>query len=381
MTVDLLAEDRYSPVVDAFRETLHEVDRSGAALSVWVNGEPVIEARGGTADAHTGQAWQRDTLAVTFSCTKGLAAIAIGRLLQSGALASLDMPLAEIWPEFGAHGKHRVSVGDALAHRAGVSAPRTDVSLAQLLDVDEFARIIADQEPLWVPGSSHQYHAVTIGAISGQIVARLTDRSLGEYFADEIAGPLHADAWIGLPSDRERDVAHIIQAQPADPPSPSTSDSKWLERAITLGGALPLDLLGPGPGFNDRELHAAEIGGAGGVASASALAKIWSATVASTDGVRLLEDDTVRSLARSRSEGTPFFDNGPPPYQAWGAGVMIPSGWDPYLSPASFGHDGAGGQIAFADLDARVGFAYVTNRAGDMARGISVVDALRESLA
>ncbi len=380
VTVDVLAEDRFSTVVDAFRRTLHETDRSGAALSVWVDGRPVVDAHGGTADERTGRPWQRNTLAVTFSCTKGLASIAIGQLLQSGALASLEMPLADIWPEFGAHGKDRVSVGDALAHRAGVSAPRTDISLAQLIDGDEFARIIAAQEPLWNPATSHQYHAVTVGAISQQIVARLTGRSLGDYFAAEVAEPLRADAWIGLPPTREQDVAHIIQAQPSEPPAPRSRDSEWLERAITLGGALPLDLLSPGPGFNDRELHAAEIGGAGGIASATALAKIWSATVAITDGIRLLGDETVRMLSRPRSEGTPFFDNGPPPYQAWGAGVMIPSGWNPYLSSASFGHDGAGGQIAFADIDARVGFAYLTNRAGDMARGISVVDALRDAL-
>ncbi|WP_243076303.1 serine hydrolase domain-containing protein [Microbacterium sp. SS28] len=381
-TVDLLAESRFAPVIDAFTKTLDETDRSGAALSVWLDGQPVIEARGGTADVRTGDAWQPDTLAVVFSCTKGLAAIAIGRLLQSGVLTSLEIPVAEIWPEFAAHGKGRVSVGDALAHRAGVSAPTTDVTIAELLDGAAFARIIAEQKPFWKPGTSHQYHAVTVGAISAQIISRLSGRSLGEFLADEIARPLQADTWIGLPVEHEPRVAYMIEGQPAPPapPADTNPDLTWLERAVTLGGALPQNLLAPGLGFNHRELHAAEIGGAGGISSATGLARIWSATVAETRGVRLWNTETARAFAQPRSVGTPFFDSGPPPYQAWGAGVMIPSGWDPYLSHASFGHDGAGGQVAFADLDARVGFAYVTNRLVDMERGISVINALRDAL-
>ena len=382
VSVDLLAEERFAPVVDAFTTTLDETDRSGAALSVWLDGEPVIEARGGTADGRTGEAWLPDTPTVVFSCTKGLAAIAIGRLLETGALSSLDVPVADIWPEFAAHGKGRVSVGDALAHRAGVPAPRVDVSTAQLLDSAEFARIIAAEEPLWTPGDAHQYHAVTVGAISAQLVARISGRPLGEFFATEIAGPLGADAWIGLPAEIEPRVAYMIEGQPAPqwPPADGNPDAQWLERAVTLGGALTPNLLGPGMGFNDPALHAAEIAGAGGIASATGLARIWSATVAETRGVRLWNPDTAQTLARPRSMGTPFFDSGPPPYQAWGAGVMISSEWDPYLTPASFGHDGAGGQVAFADPDARVGFAYVTNRLLDMERGISVVTALRDAL-
>jgi CubicO group peptidase (beta-lactamase class C family) len=382
VSVDLLAEDRFAPVVDAFARTLDETDRSGAALSVWLDGQPVIEARGGTADERTGTPWQSDTLTVVFSCTKGLAAIAIGRLLESGALPSLDIPVADIWPEFAAHGKGRVSVGDALAHRAGVPAPSVDVTLEQLLDSDEFARIVAAEKPLWTPGEAHQYHAVTVGAISAQIVARISGRSLGEFLAAEIAEPLGADTWIGLPADLEPRVARLTQGQPAaalPPPADESPDAEWLERAVTLGGAMHPDLLGPGEGFNARDVHAAEIGGAGAISSATGLARIWSATVAETRGVRLWNPETAQAIARPRSVGVPFFI-GPPPHQAWGAGVMIASDWDPYLSPASFGHDGAGGQVAFADADARVGFAYVTNRMLDMDRGISVVTALRDAL-
>jgi CubicO group peptidase (beta-lactamase class C family) len=174
----------------------------------------------------------------------------------------------------------------------------------------------------------------------------------------------------------------MIEGQPASPrpPAEDNPDGEWLTRAVTLGGALTPNLLGPDEGFNGRALHEAEIGGAGGVSSATGLARIWSATVAETCGVRLSSSETAQAMARPRRVGIPFFDSGPRPYQAWGAGVMIPSEWDPYLTPASFGHDGAGGQVAFADSDARLGFAYVTNRLLDMDRGISVVTALRDAL-
>jgi CubicO group peptidase (beta-lactamase class C family) len=128
--------------------------------------------------------------------------------------------------------------------------------------------------------------------------------------------------------------------------------------------------------FNSRRLHAAELAGVSGIASANGLAKIWSATVTTTDGLRLIGDDMVKALREPRSVGVPRFVTGPPPYQAWGAGVMIPSDWEPFLSPTSFGHDGAGGQVAFADPDAKLGFAYITNQMGDWSRGISVIEAL-----
>ena len=134
------------------------------------------------------------------------------------------------------------------------------------------------------------------------------------------------------------------------------------------------------PMINDPRLYGAGLAGIGGLATAHALAAIWSAVVTPTNGVRLIDDGTVDALREPRSVGAPRFVVGPPPYQSWGAGVMIPSPWQPYLSPGSLGHDGAGGQVAFADVDARLGFAYLTNQMGDNERGSSIVRALATSL-
>jgi CubicO group peptidase (beta-lactamase class C family) len=367
-----LVETGFGEVADAFARTVDDDGRRGAALSVWVDGKPVVELWGGVADERTGRPFTADTLAVTFSCTKGMASVLVAMLLERGLLPPLDTPIVEIWPEFGAHGKDRVTIGDALAHRAGLSAPRRDLTITEVLDNLLTADAIARQEPLWTPGDHHQYHALTHGAITAKLVTLATGQSIGRCFDEHIARPLTADAWIGLPDSEQPRVARFV----LDPVEevPPTDDTYWVERAINLGCGLTLDA------FNDPPFHRAGLAGVAGIATATGLARMWSATVTPTDGVRLIDDKTVDALRAVRSHGTPFFA-GPPPYQAWGAGVMVPSDWERYLSPSSFGHDGAGGQVAFADVDAKVGFAYLTNRiAPDWDRGKSVIAALARAL-
>lgn len=152
-------------------------------------------------------------------------------------------------------------------------------------------------------------------------------------------------------------------------------------RTMTLGAAFPADLVVPGAGFDDPRVHMAEVPGAGGIGTARALATIWSATVGQTDGIRLLGDEIVTDMVRVQSEGEPVWWL-PGPYPRWGAGFMIPSERRPFLSASSFGHDGAGGQVTFADRRYGVGFAYVTNlielHSDD--RGDSIVRALGDVL-
>jgi CubicO group peptidase (beta-lactamase class C family) len=176
-----------------------DTDHGGAALSIWVEGQPVVETQTGVADARTGRPWAENTLTATFSCTKGIASLLVAMLIDRGAIPSLEVPLSTIWPDFGTPGKGEISLGDALAHRAGVSAPRQDLALNEILDGVTLAAALAAQEPLWPPGTHHQYHTMTHGVITEQVVARVTGRSIGRFLADEVAGPLDADMWIGLP--------------------------------------------------------------------------------------------------------------------------------------------------------------------------------------
>jgi CubicO group peptidase (beta-lactamase class C family) len=365
------SEPGFGSLVDRFADTLVDA-RTGAALSVWVKGQPVVEVFGGLADDRTGRVWTEDTISVIFSSTKGLAAIAVAMLVERGLLASFEIPLAQIWPEFGASGKETVSLGDALAHRAGVSAPRRDMTFDEIVDGTTLAAALAAQEPLWEPGTNHHYHGLTIGTIFEEVVARASGRPLSRYLAEEVAGPLRADVWLPLPaSEVPRLAQQIDSTDPAmfatEAPTADPEAVYWNDRAMTIGGGFdPWQLTNP---TILRHVFA----GGGAAASASGLARIWSATVTETLGRRLIGDQTVEALRARRSEGEGRFPVGPPPYQSWGAGVMVPSDWEPYLTPESFGHDGAGGQVAFADPSTGVGFAYLTNWFGDFERGQGIV--------
>ncbi len=371
----------FEEVGEAFVAAFEGLPAMGAALAVRVDGREVVDLWGGVADSRDGRRWERDTPTVVFSCTKGLMSILAAQLVQAGRL-DLDRPLAEIWPDFAAHGKDRVSVGDALAHRAGVSAPRTDVTRAQLLDFAAMAHIVAAQEPLWRPGEGWAYHALTHGWLSGEIVRRAGGIAPGDAFA-AMAGAVGGGAWLGMPAEVAASAAHLrvgptleaLVARQADERDPATID--WLDRAMTLGGALPATLVTADDGFNADDVRAAVIPGAGAVATARALAAMWSATVTETDGVRLLHDDTLEIVTRERTAGAPVFA-APAPWPRWAAGFQLDSEARRYLGPSSFGHDGAGGQVAFADLDSRVGFAFVTNwMEADDPRATRIVDALR----
>lgn len=359
----------FEPVAAAFYATIPDGRRSGAALSVWVDGVPVLELAAGTAVETTGRRFDADTLVNVFSCTKGWASTLVAMLVETGALPGYDTPLAAVWPEFGAQGKQRITIGDALAHRGGVSAPRVELTPEQLLDPLQMADLLAAQEPLWEPGTNHQYHGITHGALTAKLVTIATGADIGSVFADLVARPLEADAWIGLPAAEHDRVALLL---PEAAPPVAESDPDAPAEAETLGD--PMAYL-TGDRWLEPAVREAQIPGAGGIATASAVARIWSATVTPTRGVRLLRDETVEALRRQRSHG-PAVIAGPPPYQAWGAGVMVPSDWEPYLSARSFGHDGAGGQVAFADPEFRVGFGYLVNQMGDWQRGQSVVAAL-----
>jgi CubicO group peptidase (beta-lactamase class C family) len=357
----------------------------GAALSIRVDGRPVANLWGGVADERTERTWTRQTPSVIFSCTKGLMSALLARLVDEGRL-DYDLPLAHYWPEFAAGGKAEITVAQALSHRAGLSAPRTNMSLHQALDWPFATGELAAQTPLWAPGSGHAYHAVTHGWLTGELIRRITGKTAGQHLA-EMTAPLGLDLWVGLP-DRVDNTAHLqVALQLAEmwasaPDTLADGSPNWLKRATTLGRAFPEGLVTTHGAFNDRRVLAAEWPGAGGVATAEALASFWSATVTATDGLGpLLSPEVITRATRPASEGMPVF-GGVAPFHRWGLGFMLDCEPRRLLTPRGFGHDGAGGQIGFADPDLRVGFGYVTNllRSAPEPRGQSVIEGLRDIL-
>ncbi|NTW38470.1 MAG: beta-lactamase family protein [Cellulomonadaceae bacterium] len=362
---------------------------AGHALAILMDGQVVVDVWGGTADARDGRAWSADTPTVVFSCTKGLVAIVVARLVQDGLL-SYHEPVARYWPEFGVRGKGHITVGDLLAHRAGLPSFDAPVTFDEMIDGSGLGDRLAAQAPLWDASKGHSYHPITYGWLVGELVRRVSGSSVGHLLRTTVAEPLGADAWIGAPRSAEDRIAHVrlgegqAEATASLVERAASGDDLPL-RSMTLGGALPPGLVGEGAGadagFNDPRAHHREIAGAGGVATASALATIWSSTVVSTGGTRTLHEPVLAEATTPRSWGRQVIDGGPP-YPRFAMGVQLTSEQQPYLTPQSFGHDGAGGQMAFADPVHRLGFAFVTNemRGGIDRRAADLVAAVREVL-
>ena len=304
-----------------------------------------------------------------------------------------DAQVTTYWPEFGVAGKEHTLIRHLLSHRAGLSVPRRDLTFEDVINWETMVRVLQEQEPIWTPGAGRGYHALTHGWLNGEVIRRITGVNVGDYFQEVLAKPLGAEAWIGLPADRIGTPAHlqvvIPENEPTVVPSPTVggpvsdqfTDQQWMDRAMTLGGALSGLVSLDKPDFNDPRIQMAQIPGGGGIATARALASIWSSTVVETDGLRLLNDDVIAAATTVQSEGPAVFSSEIPPHPRWGVGFMLNSERRTFLAPKSFGHDGAGGQVGFAAPINRVGFGYITNRMEltDDHRAPKLIDALKKS--
>lgn len=374
------ADEGFGPLADAFAANFAERGETGAACVVYHQGRKVVDLWGGVADARTGTPWEAGTAAPVFSVTKSLVAIGAYMLVERGAL-DLDAPIAAYRPEFAQEGKADITVRQALSHRAGLLALDEDLTPADVAAWDPVIRAIERQKPLWEPGSAYGYHALTYGWLIGEVIHRITGMRPGRFLKEAVTDPLRAGARLGLPEARMPRVAHIA------PPvlSAAAEDARALRpkemvRAITLGRVFPNGLMAESGGVNDPVVQAMEIPGGGAVATADGLARIHAALVGSVDGVRLIGDRQVHDALVARSEGLDWFGNA---WARFGIGFQVNGDGVQgrrLLSDASFGHDGAGGQLAFADADAGLSFGYVNGGMLDAdTRAIELVLALRVS--
>jgi CubicO group peptidase (beta-lactamase class C family) len=380
-------EDGYGAVADEFLRNFRERGDVGAGCTAYVDGRIVVDLWAGTADRRTGRPFERDSATVIFSCTKGVMAVCAYLLVQEGRL-DLDLPIAHYWPEFAQAGKERITVRQALAHRAGLSYLDTDLTLDDVVAWDPVIRAIEVQRPHTAPEDGHAYHASTIGWLIGEVVRRITGLSPGANFRAVLGDPLDLDTWIGLPAEARNQVAWM------EPPLPD-DDSEFakgfarlanepnLVRAMSLGKAFAFPSEDGQVTFNDPVIQAAEIPGAGGISSAASLARLYAACVTGVDGgAALLTTESIADGLRVQSAG-PQLTGQPDDGARWGTGFQIASApAQPLLGPGSFGHTGAGGQLAFADVDHGASFAYVTNQMGGYgdARARLLVEALRSAL-
>jgi CubicO group peptidase (beta-lactamase class C family) len=375
--------DGFGAVADAFGRNFADHGELGAAFSLYVDGEAKVDIWAGVADRRTGRLWADDTLQLVYSTTKGAAAICVARLVEAGAL-SYDDAIATHWPEFAANGKEAITVRQLMSHQAGLPYATAQLSFDDLMAVTPVVEALAAQAPVWEPGTAHGYHAVTYGWLAGELVRRVDGRRIGQYFAEEIAGPLGLDFWIGLPESEEPRVSRL---EAAPPPTDPEALAMMLQiagpgtmgfNALFMSGVM---MAGPADAFNSREVHATEMPAANGITNARSLARMYAATVGAVDGVRLIDDTTVDTV---RAEAV----NGPDAClvvpSRFGMGFMLDGELTPMLSPASFGHAGAGGSLGYADPDAGVGYGYVMNQMGGGIAGdprtINLNEAVRSCL-
>ena len=361
----------------AFEHNLTEGEDVGAGVAVYHRGVKVVDLTGGWFDQSEGRPYDANTLQLVFSTTKGITAIAVAICVQRGWLA-YDRPVAEYWPEFAAHGKGEATVAQLLSHQCGLFSVQGDITLAEALDWPTITARLADTAPEWPIGSTHGYHALTYGWLAGELVRRAdpAHRGIGRFVQEEIAGPLGAECYLGLPEQHEPRVSPVIGGlggDAVDDPAVRQMIEMFMGpgtnagRALSLNGAFTTD--GENP-WNTRAVHAAEIPAANAITNAASLARVYAATLAPIDGVQLLEDG-VRDVARRTA--TP--QNEPDAClivpTAFGMGFMTPSMFMPFAGAGSYGHPGAGGSVAFAQPERDLAFGYVMNKmAGNLANDI-----------
>jgi len=387
MTIDGRCDDRFASVREEFRRNFDERGETGASVCVTVDGETVVDLWGGTADPATGRRWERDTIGVVWSCTKGAVALCAHVLVSRGVLA-LDEPVCSYWPEFAKNGKAAITVRMLLAHQAGLAAFREPIAPDGYRDWELIVDRLAQQEPLWEPGTRHGYHALTFGHLVGEVVRRVSGRSIGAFFRDEVAAPRALDFWIGLPAEHSARVAPTIPAALPGPGAPIPSFYRVAMTEPVSMGALVLMHSGDvfAPGWIDApESQQAELPAFGGIANARALAGMYKTLAVGGDGLVDAEQLSVMGAVCSATSVD--------------ATMLVPTRWSSgfvksvdnsalgpgdrdgvVLSDAAFGHVGMGGSLGFVDPAVRMSFGYTMNRQGLSvgldARGQSLVDAV-----
>ena len=363
----MLIEPRLSKVADRFFQQIQEQPYGGAALAIYQDGKPILDIWGG--QSRPGVSWESGTKTVVFSATKGMLTILVLRAIERGEI-DIDQPVARYWPEFAAGGKSEITVKMVLRHRAGLNTTARDMTLQEILDLVPVEEMFAAQEPIYPPDSGFVYHALSVGHLLGKILFNVTGKRINQLLQEEIANPLAIPMWIGVPENHDIDIAELKSDQPDQMPEfEYGSKDYWQAHAMGYGfskGKLD-DAIG---GWNDPRIHRAEIAGAGGITDARSIAKMYSAAVTETDGIRILSDDLIQESISHPNPGDNIFGE-PQPHPIHSLGFIIANNQHcPAISNTTFGHNGFGGQQGFGDLDSRIGFGYVTNWVPAIADGM-----------
>jgi len=341
-------QERFLEVKELFG-SLHKSGREvGSSFSVYQDGKPIIDIWGGYSDKDQTKQWNRDTLATVWSTTKGVAAITIAHAFEN-KLIEYERKVSEYWPEFGCNGKEDITVGMLLSHQAGICGSKTD-NVEDYYSQSVMAKELASMHPIWKPGTASGYHSMTYGWLVSELIIRVTGKTLGNYFKENIGDPHQIDFHIGLPLAEEKRVAEMIPF----PKESNQSSTKPNDAQIASGS---------GPNLlkhqNTTKWRSAEIPSANGQGCASAIAKLYSLVVTDDHSLKIINDKTIETMTAERITNRDLVLD---VVTRWGSGFIMNMHKVIYgPEETSFGHSGWGGSCGFGDPINRIGVSYVMN--------------------
>lgn len=346
----------FEPVQEAFEDNFSEDKELGAGFAAFIDGELVVELHGGHADRQKARAWDDKTIVPVYSTTKPIAALVLASVIDA-LPAGYETAVADLWPAFADNGKDAITIAELVSHQAGLPGFVEAIDPALWLDPPECAAALAPLAPIWDPGTAHGYHPLTWGYLIGEVVQRITDRSLGTILSEDLAGPANIDFRIGTPASEHDRVAEIMRPR-ALPDLGEINDAtraafltKW--SSPDRGGAIW------------REI---EIPSANGIGTATAVAKLYGiyAHDGHLDGKRVISESAFDALTQNRVKGQ---DLVLPFVTEFAAGVMRNNLGIYGPNPETLCHSGWGGSLALGDPDRRLSAAYVMNRQSNSLQG------------
>jgi CubicO group peptidase (beta-lactamase class C family) len=372
---------RYQAVVEAFIENYRSEDEVGSAVAIVVDGHTVLDLWGGWKDGARLQEWQHDTIVCMMSVSKGITGLAFNVLIDRGFI-DIDAPVARYWPEFGAAGKQTLPVRYVLDHRAGLPVLQKPLWPGAMYDRQAMCEALAEQAPLWAPGTVAAYHVHTQGFLLSEIMRRVTGKTIGPFLRDEIATPLHADFMIGEMSPRDQmRCAEVMPNMNARLFAAREAERETLRaRAFLQNPDEPWHTT-----LNSQQWRECEMSSGNGHGNARGVARIYGAFArgGELDGVRLISPAAIEHMITEQHNMTELLQDRPY-HQALGLLLNSPNAVYMGPNPRAFGHHGIGGSIGFADPDAKIGFAYAINKMHSVGtngpRAARLISALYDSI-
>ena len=368
-------DPQFSKVKETF-EKLYQEDREiGSCFAVYKDGNPLVNLWGGFQDKDKTKPWQKDNLVTVYSTTKGVAAFCIALAMEKGLL-KYEERVSTYWPEFSNNGKEDITIGMLMSHQAGICSPETR-NVEDYYNQSLMAEKLAGMTPIWEPGTASGYHSMTFGWLTSELILRVTGKSLGTFFREEVGDQHEIDFFIGLPESEDHRVAELV---PFEIVRNENSEQQKIElteaQKSQRNSAGTLDIQ------NTKAWRQAEIPSANGQGNAGGLAKFYSLIVPEDNSIKLLKDDTVNQMTTMQIEGR---DLVLAVQVRWGVGFILNKHKVIYGPVESaFGHSGYGGSCAFGDPENKIGVSYVMNRMLDNfnadGRSIELINATYDCL-